>query len=146
MIRFHGELSLRVARNGGGVLPPAESLLPSLRRQAAPSAAVRPAPGDEDCRFLRASKTDESPINAAGSDGFGVFLRSLSFHDRVAEDEHVHARAEEAVHGFFGAADDGLIVIEGCVEDDGDAGELAEFVDQLPVARIRENSGIYRRR
>jgi len=40
--------------------------------------------------------------------------------EHIAENERVHLRAEKAVQRFFGAADDGLVVVEGCVQDDGE--------------------------
>src|SRR5687768_3034086 len=61
---------------------------------------------------------------------------SLPGHEVVADGEGVHAGAEEAVDGFFGGADDGLVFVEGGVEDDGDAGFFAEGGDEAVVARV----------
>src|SRR5215207_490461 len=57
-------------------------------------------------------------------------------HGVVAEVEHVHARLEEAVDGVARRADDGLVLVEGGVEDDRRAGQLAEVGDELVVPRV----------
>jgi hypothetical protein len=51
----------------------------------------------------------------------------VPFDEEAAEDEDVHIGAEEAVEGFFGAADDGFVFVEGGVEDHGDGGEGMEL-------------------
>src|ERR1700675_126395 len=56
--------------------------------------------------------------------------------EEIAEDERIHLRAKEAVEGFFRAADDGLVVVEGGIEDHGDAGKVAKRGDQRVIAGI----------
>ena len=55
----------------------------------------------------------------------------------VAEHQGVHARPQKTVDGFFGAADDGLVVIERSIHHGGHAGQIAEFPNEPPIARIR---------
>src|SRR5689334_20128837 len=62
--------------------------------------------------------------------------RALALADNVvSQSEHVHARALEALDGFLGPADDGLVLVERRVEHDGHAGEGLELFDELPVER-----------
>jgi hypothetical protein len=67
----------------------------------------------------------------------GLRLRRLLAGDEeVAEDQRIHLGAQETVDGFFRAADDGFVVVEGGVEHHRDAGEIFKPFDQLPVTRI----------
>src|SRR5581483_4144028 len=56
--------------------------------------------------------------------------------ERVAEHEHVHPRPEKAVESLLGAAYDRLVLVERCIEDHGDAGEVAKRLDESVVARV----------
>ena len=53
-----------------------------------------------------------------------------------ADRQHIHIGAQEAVEGLRGRVDDGLVLVERGIDQDGHAGELAEAVDQLPVERV----------
>ena len=50
--------------------------------------------------------------------------------------EHIHLRPEKTVNRFLGTADDGFVVVERSIQHHGHAGEIAEFPDQPPVARV----------
>src|SRR6202171_6699786 len=77
-----------------------------------------------------------SPRNAVICRAMDDHMKSGAGDEEVAEDEGVHLSAAEAVKSFFGAADGGFVVVEGSVEDDGNAGEIFEGFDKLPVTRI----------
>src|ERR1700687_3909785 len=60
----------------------------------------------------------------------------LFLHEAASEEQRVHAEAEEGADRIGGRVHDGLAAqIEGRVHNDGDAGVLAEFVDEAVVER-----------
>ena len=63
-------------------------------------------------------------------------LRLLAGDQEVTQDQGIHLRAQETVYGFFRAADDWLVIVEGGVEHHRDAGEIFKRFDKLPVTRI----------
>ena len=63
--------------------------------------------------------------------------RGFLFQNKVTHHQDVHLRARETIQRFFRAADDGLVVVERSIQDDGNAGEIAERANQFPVERIR---------
>src|SRR5260370_10383531 len=67
---------------------------------------------------------DESPSSSCGS-GF--------CNQEAAEDQDVHLGAEKAIERFFRPADDGLVVVEIGVQDDGHAGEIGKLASDTPL-------------
>src|ERR1700736_3224695 len=65
-----------------------------------------------------------------------VAPRLLASDQEIAQDQGVHLGAQKTVDGFFRAADDGLVVVEGGVEHHRKAGEPFERFDELPVTGI----------
>ena len=65
-----------------------------------------------------------------------VLPSTLAFYEKVAEDEHIHFRAQKTIERFFGAADDGFVFVEGGVEHEGDGGQRTEVRNQLMVKRV----------
>src|ERR1700722_16807182 len=70
------------------------------------------------------------------SKGMNRALRLLAGNQEGAEDQGVPLGAKETVYGFFRAADDWLVIVEGGVEHHRDAGEIFKRFDKLPVTRI----------
>ena len=70
-----------------------------------------------------------------GESGFllGEVLVLRLVKDKWADGEDVHSGAEEAVDGLGGRIYDGLVFIEGGIEQDRNARDVAEAADQLPV-------------
>ena len=54
----------------------------------------------------------------------------------IPKDKKVHFGAEEAVEGFFGTADYGLVFVERGVQDEGDVRNSAKMLDEAMVAGI----------
>src|SRR5271156_6824149 len=52
--------------------------------------------------------------------------RLLLSENEISHHQHVHLGPAETIERFFGPADDGLIVVEGCIQDNRDAGQIAE--------------------
>src|SRR5438105_2697964 len=53
----------------------------------------------------------------------------------VTDDQSIHFRAHKTFDCFGRRADDGLVVVERRIEDNGHAGQTLEFFDELPVQR-----------
>ena len=47
---------------------------------------------------------------------------SLAPNDPVLHDEDIHVRSKEAIKSFLGAADNGLILVEGSIKQNGHTG------------------------
>src|SRR5207245_9505114 len=62
--------------------------------------------------------------------------RLTARNEEIAEDQSIHLRAEVAIDGFFGAADDWLIVVEGSVEHNRHASEIVESGNERVIAGI----------
>src|SRR5215471_1753999 len=56
--------------------------------------------------------------------------------EEVAQDQSIHLRTLQPVNGLFGAADNGFVVVERGVQDNGYIGNVAERRNQRVVARI----------
>src|SRR5712692_2234434 len=55
----------------------------------------------------------------------------------IAKHQRVHLCPQKTVQGLFGAAHDGLVVVERRVQHHRHAGEVGKLTDQPPVARVR---------
>ena len=55
----------------------------------------------------------------------------------IAHRQHVHLRAPETIQRLFRAADDRLVVVEGCIQHDGHARQIANRAQKFPIERIR---------
>src|ERR1051325_3228853 len=65
------------------------------------------------------------------------FRYSLSASDSVVTHvEHIHTRLHEAINGVSGRTNDGLVLVERCIEDNRHARQLIKIGDQLVIARI----------
>src|SRR5262249_58950093 len=63
-------------------------------------------------------------------------LPSLFLNKEIIESQRIYSGAEKAAHRFSGCADNRFPKkIERCVNKDGDAGPLPEFIEQAPVER-----------
>ena len=69
-------------------------------------------------------------FSTAGGDGF--FLQN-----KIAHHQDVHLRALKTIESFFGAADDGLVVVERSIQHDRNTGEITEGANKFPVQRVR---------
>jgi hypothetical protein len=50
----------------------------------------------------------------------------LPFHKKTPEHEEIHLRAEKTIERFFGAADNGFVLVERGIEHERDAREFME--------------------
>src|SRR5260370_24383032 len=60
--------------------------------------------------------------------------------EKIAEDQRIHLRTQEAIDRFFRPANDRLVVVEGSVEHDGHAREIAESGNERVIARSEEHT------
>ena len=75
------------------------------------------------------------PRRSAGAGVSGAVAAALD--EGIAQHQHVHVGAQEAIQGLLRAADHRFILVERGIQQDGHPGQLAEGADQRVVARVR---------